>query len=879
MKNFLIQESAMSIMPQISKRNENTVEFIAVLQEANRPNRNGRIYRKEVLEQALAAPYVQERLRTNSFYSECGHPMDTSVQRQMTVDQRNIACLIKEFWWEGDLLKARVETANTAIGRDMKGLIEQGSRVAFSLRAQGNVHHDPMLNATIVEAPIQIATYDWVVNPSHDKAFLESICEATTCGLFGSKQTNSLVLAESINLFENGNLISLSEVAQPVVVDYAKNFGLKVKSLSEAYIYQDGDVLTESGKVATVVNDNVTKKVVLEDFLLKDLRHRIARLTEESVTESQEADQKLAGPKWHGAQNVFWFIMFGLVGVIVSNLVRIPKYRKLVDGMERLKSQDQEFAEAYRKIESQLVKKKYLTKEEKVMLKADIELARTRLRSFLKEEQELLAQAKKEAKSIKSQKLALAESELNEFELQMVSLFEEVELGDAAAEPVHSDEKPKEHTPEIDNEDVYSSEDHQQAEEVAEVVIESFIKNLTLIQEALGDNFIEEILQENIKDLQRKVGRNQYVTAEKAIKRAGRIAKSNLTPQEQEALIKSQNKNLRIAKGAIKKDRDADVGTLGKMGREANRIIPDAVKGAGKFIGNVFNATKKVVSGVKNKMDKKLQKDKEILGVNENTYNISIEDVETVLNEMGINFNRSFSKIVYEQVLMLEQDLELINVNEEEAHISGQDVSKEEAEAVKPIEVLDNTGAIAKVAADDHTEIVDGVIKIKDHDHASEEGAKVRDALHESDHKDEDEPKNAEEIAKGTDLVHSEIVDGEIKVEDHDHADAEGVEVRKEVIQEKRKLPKELEDNMYDDPTDDNTIPEKFVKKGSKLNESYTREDLQELFEALELDTKKYTFKFLAEQLGFEPLIEELEEIIVESKKIRLGNIKIKGGK
>jgi hypothetical protein len=42
----------------------------------------------------------------------------------------------------------------------MKGLIEQGSRVAFSLRAQGNVHRDAQLNATIVESPIQIATYD-----------------------------------------------------------------------------------------------------------------------------------------------------------------------------------------------------------------------------------------------------------------------------------------------------------------------------------------------------------------------------------------------------------------------------------------------------------------------------------------------------------------------------------------------------------------------------------------------------------------------------------------------------------------------------------------------------------------------------------------------
>ena len=40
----------------------------------------------------------------------------------MTIDLRNVAFIIKEIWWEGDLLKGRCETANTAVGRDMKGL-------------------------------------------------------------------------------------------------------------------------------------------------------------------------------------------------------------------------------------------------------------------------------------------------------------------------------------------------------------------------------------------------------------------------------------------------------------------------------------------------------------------------------------------------------------------------------------------------------------------------------------------------------------------------------------------------------------------------------------------------------------------------------------
>jgi hypothetical protein len=279
MNNFLINESAFSATPTISKRNPNTVEFVAVMQEADRPNRNGRIYYKTVLEQALKAPYVQERLATKSFFCEAGHPTDTSVQRQMTIDQRNIAAIVKEFWWEGNLLKAKLETADTAIGRDMKGLIEQGSRVAFSLRAQGNVHHDAALNATVVEAPIQIATYDWVVNPSHDKAFLESICEATM-GCLLRKGVNEMALVESAQVFEEGRLIPLSEVVNPTVIDYAKNYHLKVKALNEAYIFNEEDQLTVNGKFAILNNpkQNVTKKVVLEDYVLKDIRHRIKKL-------------------------------------------------------------------------------------------------------------------------------------------------------------------------------------------------------------------------------------------------------------------------------------------------------------------------------------------------------------------------------------------------------------------------------------------------------------------------------------------------------------------------------------------------------------------------------------------------------------------------
>jgi hypothetical protein len=53
--------------------------------------------------------------------------------------------------------------------------------------------------------------------------------------------------------------------------------------------------------------------------------------------------------------------------------------------------------------------------------------------------------------------------------LSVISYILKEELGDAAAEPVHTDEAPEEHTPEVDNEDILVG---QHAEEVEEVIVE-----------------------------------------------------------------------------------------------------------------------------------------------------------------------------------------------------------------------------------------------------------------------------------------------------------------------------------------------------------------------------------------------------------------------
>lgn len=279
----IIHEGAQFSDVNIQRKNPDTVEFITVLQSASTPNRNGRIYPKKVLEKALNAPHIQERLKTNTWYGEAGHPMDSSVQRQMTIDMRNIAFLIKEIWWEDNLLKGRLETAATSVGKDMKGLIEQGCKVAFSLRAQGNVHTNPVTGLVEVEEGLQILTYDFVAVPSHAEAFMEKICEETAIAMYKTSKANltSQVLCESEDLFMNGDMYDPADVVEPKELDYTKNYTPKFKKVEDMYVPEEGDEvtsLTESVVLIKNEEENTIKKVLTEDYLVKDIRARIRNL-------------------------------------------------------------------------------------------------------------------------------------------------------------------------------------------------------------------------------------------------------------------------------------------------------------------------------------------------------------------------------------------------------------------------------------------------------------------------------------------------------------------------------------------------------------------------------------------------------------------------
>ena len=160
-EGFIVCEEFTASTPSILAEENKSVTFEAILQEANHPNRNKRIYGKDVLMEALAAKNLQEKLLNKAFYGEAGHPLSEDIKRQAYIDQSRISHIVTNFKWDGDLLRGIVETAQTSMGYDMKGLLRQGSKLSFSMRGLGNIVK-PEGDYKRVLSPMMIITYDWV---------------------------------------------------------------------------------------------------------------------------------------------------------------------------------------------------------------------------------------------------------------------------------------------------------------------------------------------------------------------------------------------------------------------------------------------------------------------------------------------------------------------------------------------------------------------------------------------------------------------------------------------------------------------------------------------------------------------------------------------
>jgi hypothetical protein len=167
MNNLLINVTPFKTVLTESKAKPGVFEVTGVMQRAGAKNQNGRIYKREILEQEVKN-YIENFVKVGNAYGELDHP------ESAVVSLKNASHVVKELWWDGQELMGRVELLNTPSGNIVKEIIRGGHTIGISSRGTGSVTQTNE-GTLMVQPDFQLVCWDFVSNPSTDGAFMTPI--------------------------------------------------------------------------------------------------------------------------------------------------------------------------------------------------------------------------------------------------------------------------------------------------------------------------------------------------------------------------------------------------------------------------------------------------------------------------------------------------------------------------------------------------------------------------------------------------------------------------------------------------------------------------------------------------------------------------------
>ena len=154
----------------VEKASDGTKKYAieGVFMQSEAKNRNGRIYPKKVMENAVAK-YVEEQVSKNRAVGELNHPEGP------TVNLDKVSHLITDLRWEGNDVVGKASILDTPMGQIVKGLLEGGVNLGVSTRGMGSL--EQRNGASYVKEDFSLSTVDIVQDPSAPGAFVNGIME------------------------------------------------------------------------------------------------------------------------------------------------------------------------------------------------------------------------------------------------------------------------------------------------------------------------------------------------------------------------------------------------------------------------------------------------------------------------------------------------------------------------------------------------------------------------------------------------------------------------------------------------------------------------------------------------------------------------------
>ena len=154
-----------------AKENGEKQHYIeGVFLQANRKNRNGRIYPFDVMSKEVER-YINDVIKTNRAYGELGHPAGPAINLD------RVSHIIIDLRRDGDNFIGKAKLTDTPMGNIAKGLLKSGANLGVSSRAMGSLvpRKDGIME---VQGDFHLSTAaDIVADPSAPDAFVKGIME------------------------------------------------------------------------------------------------------------------------------------------------------------------------------------------------------------------------------------------------------------------------------------------------------------------------------------------------------------------------------------------------------------------------------------------------------------------------------------------------------------------------------------------------------------------------------------------------------------------------------------------------------------------------------------------------------------------------------
>ena len=133
-----------------------------IMQKANTPNGNGRVYTENVLLREVES--YKKLVKERRALGELDHPEDS------VINLKNCSHLVTSIWMEGNDVHGKIKVLGTPSGNILRSLVENNVSIGISSRGLGSVREEK--GQTIVEDDFQLICFDIVSEPSTPGAFM-----------------------------------------------------------------------------------------------------------------------------------------------------------------------------------------------------------------------------------------------------------------------------------------------------------------------------------------------------------------------------------------------------------------------------------------------------------------------------------------------------------------------------------------------------------------------------------------------------------------------------------------------------------------------------------------------------------------------------------